>query len=267
MNTKNEHFKENFHPKDFRVSFDKKKHHYYVDQKKVKFSVSELISIFFPKFNSDHWSKIKAVEELQKTGNFFNDKEIKVKQKEILDQWEIKRNEASEKGLILHETIEKFYNNQKIDSAPHEFNYFKEFLSKYPNLKPFRTEWRIYNDELTLAGTVDMVYKKQNGDLFLFDWKRSTRLVNDVGVTKLSDFSYAFDELSHISDNSFNKYALQQNLYKYILEKYYGKKISSMNLLILHPRYHSFFHLKIPDLKKETEFLVRKSIEKSHHNF
>ena len=112
-----------------------------------------------------------------------------------------------------------------------------------------------------------MVYKKENGDLFLFDWKRSTRVVNDVGVTKLSDFSYAFDELSHISDNSFNKYALQQNLYKYILEKYYGKKISSMNLLILHPRYHSFFHLKIPDLKKETEFLVRQSIEKSHHNF
>ena len=109
-----------------------------------------------------------------------------------------------------------------------------------------------------------MVYEKENGELFIFDWKRSTRLVNDAGLLMISDFKYAFDELSHVSDNSFNKYALQQNLYKYILEKCYGKKISSMNLLVLHTRYHTYFHLKIPEMKKETEFLVRQSIEKSH---
>ncbi len=33
-----------------------------------------------------------------------------------------------------------------------------------------------------LQGTVDMVYEKENGDLFLFDWKRSTRIVNDAGL-------------------------------------------------------------------------------------
>ena len=37
---------------------------------------------------------------------------------------------------------------------------------------PYRTEWRIYNDELSLAGTVDMVYEKENGELFIFDWKK-----------------------------------------------------------------------------------------------
>ncbi len=72
-----------------------------------------------------------------------------------------------------------------------------------------------------------------------------------------------FDQLSHVADNSFNKYALQQNLYKYILEEYYGKKISSMNLLVLHPNYHTFFHVPIPEMKKETEFLINQSIEKS----
>ena len=108
-----------------------------------------------------------------------------------------------------------------------------------------------------------MVYEKENGDLFLFDWKRSTRIVNDAGVLMLSDFKYAYDELSHVADNSFNKYALQQNLYKYILENYYDKKISSMNLLVLHPRYHTYFHLQVPEMTKETEFLVRQSIEKS----
>ena len=35
-----------------------------------------------------------------------------------------------------------------------------------------------------------------------------------------------------------------------------------MNLLVLHPRYHTYFHLQVPDLTKETEFLIRKAREK-----
>tara|TARA_S200000501_G_scaffold5913_1_gene5161 strand:- start:1621 stop:2424 length:804 start_codon:yes stop_codon:yes gene_type:complete len=261
------HFKNNLHPKDLQISFNNDDHEYFVNKKKISFSVSEIINNFFPKFDAEHWSKIKAVEQLQEISEPYDDEIIKNTQNEILDSWDSKRKEASKNGLIIHETIEKFYNQEKIDLIPHEFNYFQQFISKYPKLKPYRTEWRIYNDELTLAGTVDMVYKKENGDFFLFDWKRSTRIVNDAGVLMLSDFKYAYDELSHIADNSFNKYALQQNLYKYILENYYDKKISSMNLLVLHPRYHTYFHLQVPEMKKETEFLVRQSIEKSQKKF
>ena len=257
------HFKNNSHHKDLQISFNNDNHEYFVNKKKISFSVSEIINNFFPKFDAEHWSKIKAVEQLQEISEPYDDEIIKNTQNEILDSWDSKRKEASKNGLIIHETIEKFYNQEKIDLIPHEFNYFQQFISKYPTLKPYRTEWKIYNDELTLAGTVDMVYEKENGDLFLFDWKRSTRIVNDAGVLMLSDFKYAYDELSHIADNSFNKYALQQNLYKYILENYYDKKISSMNLLVLHPRYHTYFHLQVPEMKKETEFLVRQSIEKS----
>jgi len=36
-----------------------------------------------------------------------------------------------------------------------------------------------------------------------------------------------------------------------------------MNLLVLHPNYHTFFHVPIPEMKKETEFLINQSIEKS----
>ncbi|GIR10619.1 MAG: hypothetical protein CM15mP22_0390 [Gammaproteobacteria bacterium] len=57
MNIKNEHFKKIFTQKTLEFHLIKK--YYYVAQKKVKFSVSELL-VFFPK-NSDHWSKIKAV--------------------------------------------------------------------------------------------------------------------------------------------------------------------------------------------------------------
>ena len=33
-----------------------------------------------------------------------------------------------------------------------------------------------------------MVYKKPNGELFIFDWKRTTKLVNDIGTIIKTDF-------------------------------------------------------------------------------
>ena len=57
----------------------------------------------------------------------------------------------------------------------------------------------------------------------------------------------------------YNKYTLQQNIYKYILEKNYDKKISSMNLLILHPNYLTFHIVQVPEMKDETEYLIEKS--------
>ena len=254
----------NLHPNDEKIHFNEKDQSYKIDGKSIQFSVSQIIDDFFPKFDSEYWSRVKAKERLDFLGKSYSIEKLNETQKKIIDEWELKRDEAAKKGTLLHEAIEEYYNRGELTDLIPEFKFFQEFLKKYPKIQPYRTEWRIYNDELSLAGTVDMVYEKENGELFIFDWKRSTRLVNDAGLLMLSDFKYAFDELSHVADNSFNKYALQQNLYKYILEKYYGKKISSMNLLVLHPRYHTYFHLKIPEMNKETEFLVRQSIEKSH---
>ena len=101
-----------------------------------------------------------------------------------------------------------------------------------------------------------MVYEKENGELFIFDWKRSTGVVDNQGEPILKDFNFGFSDLSHLADNSFNKYALQQNVYKHILESNYGKIISSMNLLVLHPDYNDYFHVKLPEMKKEAEFLI-----------
>ena len=34
-----------------------------------------------------------------------------------------------------------------------------------------------------------------------------------------------------------------------------------MNLLVLHPNYNDFIHLKLPDMKKEAEFLINQAKE------
>ncbi len=255
--------KSNLHPNDSRINFDIENHFYSVDGNKIKYSVTQIIDQFFPEFDSEYWSRIKAKERLDFLGKKYSKEQLDQLQQKILGEWDLKRDEASKKGTILHETIENYYKGIFTDDPPVEFSYFESFINKYPKMKPYKTEWRVFDSKASLAGTIDMVYEKPNGELFLFDWKRSSKLVNDIGAIIKSDFEYGFDELNNLSNNSYNKYCLQQNLYKYILEENYDKKISSMNILVLHPRHHKYFHLQLPSLKKETEFLVRKAREKS----
>ena len=254
---------ENKHINDSRLTFDSKKHEYFVDGKKINYSVTGIIENFFPKFDLEYWSNKKAKERIQIEGGKLSSENISKVKNNILIEWEDNRKDAADKGTILHEKIENFYNNIEDSIDAPEFTYFKNFIKKYPKLKPYKTEWRIFDCNLSLAGSIDMVYEKDNGDLFLFDWKRSTKIVNGAGHLIESDFDYGFDELSHIADNSYNRYSLQLNLYKYIIESNYGRKISSMNILVLHPHFHTFFHLQIPQLDKETKFLITAARNKS----
>ena len=251
----------NKHVNDERISFDEVDHHYFIDGNKAKFSVTEIINKFFPVFDGDYWAERKAIEKLNEEGITFDSDILQKTIQEILKEWEDKRIDASTKGTLLHEKIEDFYNSKFHKNYPQEFEYFKNFHNKYKRLKPYRTEWRIFDESFSLAGTVDMVYKKENGDLFIFDWKRTSKLVDKNSQVILKDFNYGFDKLSHIADNSFNRYALQQNVYKFILENYYDKNISSMNLLVLHPDYKNYVHVKLPEMKKEAEFLISKAKE------
>ena len=121
----------------------------------------------------------------------------------------------------------------------------------------YRTEWRIFDEDKLLAGTVDMVYRKENDDLFIFDWKRSKKIINSNGtVERENPFENGLKGLSHLSSSDYIKYCLQQNIYKYIIEKNYKKKVSSMNLLILHPNYNTYHIVQVDEFSIETEYLI-----------
>lgn len=57
--------------------------------------------------------------------------------------------------------------------------------------------------------------------------------------------------IAHLPDNDFTKYSLQLNLYKYILEKNYGVKVSKMILTSFHKNCSSYICTEIGDLSKE----------------
>ena len=50
----------------------------------------------------------------------------------------------------------------------------------------------------------------------------------------------------NVPDTAYYHYCIQQNLYRYMLEKNYGIKIKSMNLVVLCPEYSKYYKVNVP---------------------
>ena len=134
-----------------------------------------------------------------------------------------------------------------------EWQYFLDFLRDYPDLKPYRTEWTIYDEDLKLSGSIDMVYENPDGTLMIYDWKRSK------DISRVNNFNeYAKTPcISHLPNSNFWHYSLQLNTYKAILERKYGKKVTDLYLVRLHPdaEENSYELLRVPDLSESIKEL------------
>ena len=120
----------------------------------------------------------------------------------------------------------------------------------------FDAERMIFPDKYNVAGTIDCLFKKADKDEYvILDWKRSKKLIID-GRPRIFGYGYALSELSSLDNSSFNRYCLQQNIYKHIAETEYGMKISSMKLVVLHENYSDYHVVDVPIMKKETNIIL-----------
>jgi hypothetical protein len=108
-----------------------------------------------------------------------------------------------------------------------------------------------------------MVYENPDGTLSIYDWKRSKE------ITRVNTWNkYALNPIiAHIPDTNFWHYALQLNTYKSILEKKYGKTVSKLCLVRLHPDTieETYELLDVPFLTKEmTELFEQRRLQVSN---
>ena len=89
----------------------------------------------------------------------------------------------------------------------------------------------------------------------MLDWKRSKKLIID-GRPRVFGYGYALSELNTLDNSSYNRYCLQQNIYKHILETEYSMKISSMKLVVLHENYSAYNVVDVPTMKKEINIIL-----------
>tara|TARA_R110002050_G_scaffold158381_5_gene287684 strand:- start:6911 stop:8827 length:1917 start_codon:yes stop_codon:yes gene_type:complete len=237
----------NAYSRDKRVDFYPEPHIYTIDKAPAP-SASTIISKFFPEFDS--YGKASTLSQWNPLYGLPVD--------EIVETWETRGLEAANKGTLLHEQIEKYYLGQDYKKTE-EFHLFEQFVADHPNISPYRSEWRVFDEEHHIAGTIDLISKNGSG-YDIYDWKRSKKVIDTSTSEPITQDSWGntgVGQLSDIDDTSYNRYCLQQSLYRFILEKNYNLRISNMFLVVLYPDYNRYYKVAVPYQKSRIEYVLR----------
>ena len=244
----------NKHPLDEQIVFEESEHLYFLRGKQVGTSVTTLIHKFQPPFESD---KIAENISLNKCSRESREKYKNMTKEMIIEKWKIEGVKSSSLGTEMHRDIELYFNDEENkENNSLEYSYFKNFLATphMDNLVPFRTEWTVYDEELDIAGQIDMLFFDTSTNTYvIYDWKRS----KEISFTqKFRNNKYLKAPLDHLENCNFNTYSLQLNIYRYILHKNYSMKVSRMHLLVLHPNHESYIKVDVEPLDDEIQSLV-----------
>ena len=237
----------NPHPRDKNITFTEEGHIYTV--KGIEghpVSTTETIGKYHEHFDAD-----KVINKMFPNGielySGKNELYMGKSREEIKLVWEENGKNASELGTSTHQDIENYFNGDQVenpDCKEHQMflNFWKDYLEKNPSHKPYRTEWLIYDDnpncKKVLAGSIDFVVEDEDGNLYIFDWKRAKDIKKENSYTgRYGDVIHKkmFKPFNNLDDCNFNHYSLQLNFYRHVLETLYDKKVKNMTLIILHP--------------------------------
>ena len=243
------------HERDSHITFDEGPHIYTIDGDSSFKSVTTFNHSFFEKFDAD-----KVISNMMASKKWPDSQYFGMSANEIKAKWNKNGKEASAAGTKMHEDIEYYYNNSERENNSIEYEYFKRFVKDYERLIPYRTEWMVWDKELKLAGSIDMVYEGPDGILEIYDWKRCKEIVKGNSWGKYGTNPI----IEHLPDTNFWHYSLQLNTYKYMLEKNYGKTIGGMYLVCLHPdnKNNSYQRIKVADLSQEVGELMKERLAK-----
>jgi hypothetical protein len=173
---------------------------------------------------------------------------------EIIQEWKLNGKRTSSEGTEAHYQMELLLNNEPHRDDPevmHGINFLKDIIAGLGGMA-YRTEWEIFSTEAHIAGSVDAIFKKPNGNLILVDWKRSDKLeehMSSFGKPKYMEYP-----LNHLEDCDGAQYCLQLSLYKYIIETKYNMKVDELFVCSIHP--DKPYYKQLLFLEEEVKFLM-----------
>jgi ATP-dependent exoDNAse (exonuclease V) beta subunit len=234
-------------------------------------SVTTWIHTLFPSFDAD-----KIISNMRNSKKWGQSKYYGMTDEEIKLAWERNRDQAASDGTLMHAIIEDFYNRpeytqqyimDKLTSTrpvPKEIEYFCQYendrlnhilFNNHEHLRPYRTEWTVFDEELLIAGSIDMIYEStKTGHLVIVDWKRCRE------IKKHNAWEYGkVEALEHVPHTNYWHYAIQLNLYRYILQRRYERVVDELWLVCMHPdnANQSYLRYQVPIMEDEIEHLVK----------
>lgn len=233
--------------------FDDALHKYTIKNKIVELtSVTTIIDKYKNKFDS--------LKHAKNTSEEYN-----IPLNDVLANWDYKSKLGADKGTISHCYMESKLSNKTVEIPkviPESYEEFMKlkpamdnFLKKYKNvLKPVSSEFRIYDEEYKIAGTIDQIfYDEKTNKYYIFDWK-TNKEIKTTGYCKLKD------DLGHLDECEYILYSLQLGLYKHILEKH-GAEINSC-FICWFGKDGKYKVIETLELKEEINMIISSHINK-----
>lgn len=207
-----------------------------------------LLSKFFPQF--DPTGDIVA-RCAKKAG-------ISVEQ--MKEQWAAKGREASKFGTRTHETIEDILQGNSLRNTAENIVEQRRFDNAIKIAKKLKStvdilgiEKIVFDHRLKLAGTIDLFARsRKDGSYLIIDHKTNAEIEMENKYNK-----FCLAPISHIPDLSFHHYALQLNLYCFLLK--YGKyvpKDAKFKFFLNHVLPEKLDFIELPDMQSEVKDLV-----------
>jgi hypothetical protein len=202
------------------IQFSSDTHTYRVKNYSDPFiSVTTLIDVYCHQFDSDSIATKTA-------------KKRKIDKKDLLDEWEHKKNASIDKGKYIHSFIENRIKIQNYEDNtnlyPKEKSQFLDFENNFLKDKTvLYSEKVLYNSENRLAGTIDcLVYDDKDKKLYYIDWKTNEKI---SFTNKYKNLKFP---LNKYQQSSKEIYALQLSFYRYMIETEIIDKDESLSSLL-----------------------------------
>ena len=149
--------------------------------------------------------------------------------------------------------MEHFILNDIIRESPHK-HFVEEFkLYREQNIHgKLHSEVMVYNEDLMVAGMVDIIEKVDKDTISIYDFKtnKSLKSKNIWG-------DYMKYNLWHLQDCNMNVYKLQLSLYAYLCELK-GLKINQLTILYCNRKTKKLEPYAVPYLKCDIEKILEK---------
>lgn len=236
-------------PRGTKLTFSESDHKYSDENNNVYRSVTKIIHCLFPEFERDKIAMFSA----KKRGCTVQ---------EILQEWKDIADTACTKGTLVHRYAEcmlqsipfdmRATTQEQADCIKLVHAFIPKLMERYEFVE---AEKIIFSEEFKLAGTVDLIMRNKNtGNYAIFDWKtnKEIKLRDEYG-------KYGKMFLSKIPHCNYYHYALQLNVYRYILvaEGYGDFNDCELALFHIHPNHKKGIKpYLIPDMTEHAKLIL-----------
>ena len=221
-----------------------------LDCKPLK-SVTTLISEYKQPFDM----KGMAEREAKKTG-----REVQ----EVIEDWNLTKERACSLGSKVHKYAENLFSGPRevirnwdshceiFHEVPKICRAVDSFFLNWKKSQDIDNQWlapeiQICHPDYNIAGTVDLLFSDGNAPAIL-DWK-TNKSIEVIGYDKM------LPPLDDLDDCNYNHYALQLNVYAWMLRERYDYDAEKM--VIVHLRGDgSYEEYEVPDMKEHVSRLL-----------